>query len=128
MLLSAATGSWGTSGSNGGNATLVADGETLAGDVTADSVSTATIKLTNSSSLSGTLTNASISLDSTSSWSVTGDSSVVALGGAVISGSSITNITGNGHTVTYEATNSASAALKGGTYTLADGGTLKPSS
>ena len=106
VLLSAAAGSWGTSGSNGGNATLAADGETLTGNVTADSVSTATIKLTNGSSLSGMLTNASISLDATSSWSVTG----------------------NGHTVTYDATNSASSAHSGGTYTLAGGGRLKPAS
>lgn len=128
VLLSAAAGSWGTSGSNGGNATLIADGESLAGNVTADAISTAAIQLTNGSTLSGALTNASISLAATSSWSVTGDSTVVALSGAVVSGSSVTNITGNGHTVTYDATNSANSALNGGTYTLAGGGTLKPAS
>jgi hypothetical protein len=128
VLLSAAAGSWGTSGSNGGQATLIADGETLAGNVTADSISSATVKLTNASTLTGTLTNASLSLDSTSSWVVTGDSTLVSLSGAVISGSSITNITGNGHTVTYDASDSANSALNGGTYTLAGGGTLKPAS
>ena len=38
------------------------------------------------------------------------------------------NITGNGHTVTYDATASANAYLKGATYTLAGGGTLAPAS
>lgn len=126
VLLSAAAGSWGTSGSNGGHATLVADGQTLSGNVMADAASSATVKLTNGSTLSGTLFNASISLDPSSAWTVTGDSTLVSLSGAVISGSSITNITGNGHTVTYDAANSTNSALNSGTYTLAGGGTLKP--
>jgi hypothetical protein len=37
-----------------------------------------------------------------------------------------TNISGNGHTVYYDATNSANSSLGGQTYPLAGGGTLKP--
>ncbi len=38
----------------------------------------------------------------------------------------MTNITGNGLTVYYDAGNSANNALGGKTYTLAGGGELKP--
>ena len=41
-----------------------------------------------------------------------------------ISGTTITNITGNGHTVYHDT--SASPELGGATYTLAGGGTLQP--
>ena len=54
------------------------------------------------------------------------DSHLTKLVGAVVSGTSITNITGNGHTVTYDATASANTYLNGATYTLAGGGTLVP--
>jgi hypothetical protein len=106
--------------------TLIADAETLSRDVTADSSCSAAVQLTNGSTLSGTITNASLWLDATSSWSVTGDSSLVSLTGAVISGTTVTNITGHGHTVAHDASASANTALNGGTYTLAGGRTLKP--
>ena len=54
VLLKAAAGNWGNSGSNGGTVNLTADGQTLSGNVVADSISSANISLTNSSSLSGT--------------------------------------------------------------------------
>jgi len=43
-----------------------------------------------------------------------------------ISGTSITNIIGNGHDVTYDAGLAANSALGGKTYTLVDGGHLLP--
>ncbi len=43
-----------------------------------------------------------------------------------ISGATVTNITGNGHTVYYDA--SANPSLNGQTYTLSGGGYLKPAS
>ena len=45
---------------------------------------------------------------------------------ATIVGSAITNIVGNGFSVTYDATQSANSALAGKTYTLRNGGTLTP--
>jgi len=57
---------------------------------------------------------------------VTANSHLTALTGAVISGSTITNVKGNGHTVTYNAGASANSYLGGKTYTLAGGGTLSP--
>lgn len=64
---------------------------------------------------------------SSSSWSVTADSALTTLsdtGG--ISGTMITNIHGNGHTVTYDSILPGKSALGGKTYTLEDGGMLKP--
>jgi hypothetical protein len=43
-----------------------------------------------------------------------------------MSGTSITNIVGNGHTVTYDATLAANSSLGGKTYSLANGGQLTP--
>jgi hypothetical protein len=55
---------------------------------------------------------------------VTADSYLTTLTGAAISGTSIANITGNGHTVYYDS--SANSSLGGQTYSLAGGGQLKP--
>ena len=132
ILIKAAAGNWGSSGSNGGNVVFTADGETLKGDVTADNISTIALTLQNGSSLTGAIDGAktaksvAVTLDATSTWTVTADSHLTSLTGAVISGTSIANITGNGHTVTYDASNSANSALGGKTYTLAGGGTLQP--
>lgn len=45
---------------------------------------------------------------------------------AGISGTTITNIVGNGHTVLCDASAAANSALGGRTYTLVGGGTLTP--
>jgi hypothetical protein len=122
---------WGNSGSNGGNFVLTADQQTLDGDMTADNISTIAVTLQNNSALTGaintahTAKTASLSLDTSSTWTVTADSTLTCLSDADgISGTTITNITGNGHTVTYDA--SACSALGGKTYTLNGGGELKP--
>jgi len=58
---------------------------------------------------------------------VTGDSQLMSLSDSSgISGTTITNIHGNGHTVTYDASLAANSALGGKTYTLAGGGQLTP--
>lgn len=56
-----------------------------------------------------------------------GDSSLTTLSDAAgISGSTITNIVGNGHTVTYQSSLSGNSSLGGKTYTLSGGGQLVP--
>lgn len=124
ILMISAAGRWGTSGSNGGIGVLTADGQALSGDVSADSLSKASVTLQNSSTLSGKLTKVALALDSSSTWTVTGDSSLTSLSGAVISGNTITNIKGGGFTVTYDA--SANSSLAGVTYALSGGGSLTP--
>ena len=127
VLVSAAAGAWGTSGSNGGNVVLTADGQALPGDMIADSISTIAVTLKNNSTLTGKLTRASITLDAASLWSVTGNSVLTSLTDpAGISGTSVANIKGNGYTVTYNASLSANSYLGGKTYALAGGGTLAP--
>jgi hypothetical protein len=132
-LVKAAAGNWGSSGSNGGTVILTADGQVLEGNLIADSISSITAMLKNGSSLAGainadpTAKAASLSLDASSTWTVTADSYLTVLSDAAgISGSTITNITGNGHTVYYDATNSANRALGGKTYSLVNGGQLTP--
>jgi hypothetical protein len=131
VLLDAAAGQWGSSGSNGGQAIVNAACQTLSGSVDVDAISTAILNLTDGSSLSGTIDSAgtaksvTLSLDGTSRWTVTGTSYLTVLSdSAGISGSTVTNIVGNGHTVYY--TSSANPSLGGETYTLAGGGTLTP--
>lgn len=127
------TDRWGTSGSNGGSVNLIADSQTLTGNfVTDDDISSIIGTFQNESSLTGAINNANNSkevnlyLDATSTWTVTADSYLTCLNDAGgISGSSVNNITGNGHTVYYKS--SACNALAGQTYTLNEGGYLKPS-
>lgn len=131
-LLKAAAGQWGASGSNGGTSVLTASGQTLTGNVVADKASSVTLTLKSGSSLSGAIDSAdmaksvALTLDASSAWNVTANSHVTSLTGAVISGSTISNIKGNRHTVTYDKNSSANAYLGGKTYTLAGGGTLAP--
>jgi hypothetical protein len=132
-LVKAAAGQWGNSGSNGGTVVLTADGQVLEGNLVADNFSSITATLKNGSSLAGainadhTAKAASLSLDASSTWTVTADSYLTVLSDAAgLSGSTITNITGNGHAVYYDATNSANSGLGGNTYSLAGGGQLTP--
>jgi hypothetical protein len=131
ILIKASSDKWGTSGANGGNAVVTADGQTLTGNVVADEISTVKLTLQNSSTLTGSLNSdkkaklMDLTLDATSLWNVTADSSLTCLTDASgISGSNISNINGNGHTVFYDA--SACSTLKGLTYNLKGSGTLQP--
>ena len=77
--------------------------------------------------LQGRITTAALTIDGSSVWKVTGNSTFSAIvDSAGISGSYITNVIGNGHTVTYNAGLAANKALGARTYKLAGGGELKP--
>lgn len=129
VLIKASTGNWGTSGSNGGTVVFTADGETLNGDLVSDSSSSIAATLRNGTILTGKIDSAALTLDATSSWTITGDSALTSLSDASgISGTRITNINGDGHSVTYDAGLAANSALGGKTYSLAGGGTLTPKS
>jgi len=107
-----------------GIVTFTAQGETLTGNVVTDNTSSATVLLEDSSSLTGTVDRAALTLDSSSKWIVTANSTVTTLKGAVISGGEVTNIIGNGHNVYYSKSSSANSYLGGKTYKLAGGGEL----
>jgi len=126
VLLKADAAGTGSGNTGPGNVTFGAVGEQLTGDLIADSKSAIAATLASSSSLKGGVTNASLILGSGSSWNVTKNSTLRVLTGAAISGTKITNITGNGHTVTYDAAAATNSRLGKRTYTLSGGGTLKP--
>jgi hypothetical protein len=132
MLVEAGgTDRWGTSGSNGGTVIFTADGQTLTGNMVADSLSSLTVTLQNGSALTGAINSegtaqaVNLTLDASSTWTVTADSYLTSVSDADgISETTITNIIGNGHIVYYDA--SACPELGGLTYTLTGGGSLQP--
>lgn len=126
-LVNASADRWGRSGSNGGNALFIADGESLAGDLTCDSISSITATLQNGTTLTGSIKGAALTLDSTSKWELTADSILTALTDPNgVSGNTITNIYGNGHDARYDASLPANKWLQGTAYALANGGHLIP--
>lgn len=74
------TSEWGTSGSNGGNVTLNAHSQSLAGDIEVDSVSTLAINIEEDTEFSGAINNSNtaksvtLCMDASSKLVLTGDS------------------------------------------------------
>ncbi len=131
VLIEAAAKRWGNSGSNGGNLIFIADRQTLNGDIQVDAISTVDLTLKNNSKLTGAVNSdgkgkeMKLTIDKSSTWEVTGDSNLTGLEDKDgISGGTISNIIGNGHTVYYD--QKTASSLKGKTYTLAKGGELTP--
>ena len=129
VLLSAASDQWGTSGSNGADVTFIADGEILEGALDCSNLSTIDATMKNSTTLTGAVNQANtakeinLSLDSSSSWTVTGTSYLDAFSDA---DTDLSNITSNGYIVYYDAGNSANNWLGSRTYELTGGGYLAP--
>ena len=114
------------SGGGTGTITVLADGVALGGSSQYGSAApSATLSLMNSSTFKGLVGGASLTLDASSSWTLTAGDSVGALSDAAgISGTSLTNVVGNGNNATFD---SANSPLMGGkTYLLVGGGTLSP--
>ena len=129
ILVKAAADQWGTSGRNGGTVILTADSELLAGNLVCDAISAISLTLKNSSSLTGSVDSASLALDGGSTWTVTATSHVTAFSDpSGISGGMVANVTGNGHTVFYNAALAANTPLGGKTFQLLNGGSLAPES
>ena len=127
LVKAAGTSRWGKEGSNGGTVAFTADSETLNGSLITDEISSIAATLRNNSSLTGTINSAALALDKTSTWTVTGESNLTTLTDpAGISGTSITNIIGNGNNVFYNKNLPANSDLKGQTYALVNGGSLIP--
>jgi hypothetical protein len=131
ILLQAAAGNWGTSGSNGGTVIFTADSQDLNGDLVADSLSSISLTLKQDSTLTGTINGTHtaksilLTMDGTTTWDVTGDSTLTCLTDpGEIYDTDVANITGHGHTVYYDA--SACPNLRGRTYPLQAGGFLQP--
>ncbi|NLT34368.1 MAG: hypothetical protein GXX83_00490 [Gaiellales bacterium] len=91
---------WGTAGANGGTCEFNLKGQTIAGDILADSMSKLAMTITDGSSYTGAInadgTEAaalSVTLDSTSIWTLTADSYVTQFDG------DMANVVTNGHTL-----------------------------
>lgn len=91
---------WGTSGSNGGECTFVASNQTLTGDISIDKISKLAMTIKNSSSYTGAVNSngttaaaLSVTLDSSSTWTLTADSYITEFTG------SMSNVITNGHTL-----------------------------
>lgn len=115
------------------HAVLKADRQNLVGEITADSLSVVEITLGDGSSLEGSIDpkdkakEIDLTLAAGSNWLVKADSHLSGLSlAAGIDGETITEITGNGHTVYYDPGAPLSSALADKTYHLKGGGYLKP--
>ena len=125
ILVRSAADHWGPLGRNGGEVHLVTHHQTLTGDFATDVISSISLSLADASVLTGATTaNVDVDMDASSRWVLTGDTSVGKLNDAAISGDAVPNITGNGHTLTYDHRHNPQLANK--TYALAGGGQLVP--
>jgi len=91
---------WGSQGSNGGNCTFKLSGQTVSGDIMVDAISQLDMTIADSSSYTGAINtdgteaaSLTVTLDGTSTWTLTGDSYVTAFNG------SLSNVVTNGHTL-----------------------------
>jgi hypothetical protein len=133
-LLRCIKGSWGGStASSGGISRLTCTGQTMSGLIHVDANSTNYDTLKNSSKFTGAINNSntgklvSLTMDASSSWILTKNSYLtIILNSAGITGTTCTNITGNGYNVYYVSSNSSNSYLGGKTYTLVNGGYLMP--
>lgn len=123
------TDNWGRPGENGGDFTLRTTGQKLSGDIVCDSISTVSVALTKKSDWTGTLNadqqgkEVGISLDTDSTWTLTGDSYVTTLEDK---DESMGNIVSNGYTIHYDPSEKANAWLNGKTIKLDNGGKIMP--
>jgi hypothetical protein len=125
VLVRSAADHWGPLGRNGGDVHLVAHHQTLTGDFATDVISSITLSLADQSVLTGATTpNTDVDMDASSQWVLTGDTTVGKLTDVAIVGDNVPNITGNGHTLTYDHRHNPALANK--TYALAGGGQLVP--
>ena len=85
VFLRAAAAGWGKDGSNGGQVTLNADGQTITGDMIVDSVSNLNLYLKGNSSYTGAINSSGqqggvyVEIESGSTWTLTGDSYITSL-------------------------------------------------
>jgi hypothetical protein len=108
-------------------ASLTADGETLSGILYADATSTLNVTLKNSTTLQGKAQKTGITMDASSSWTLTGNSILTTfIDPSGVSGTTITNVTGNGYSIHYDSSLTANQYLGGKVYSLVNGGVLTP--
>lgn len=90
---------WGTEGANGGKVTMTADNQKLTGQIIVDKISTLNLSMKNGTTYTGAINqdgaagDVTVTLDSSSTWTLSADSYVTTFNGDV------SNINANGHTL-----------------------------
>jgi hypothetical protein len=133
-LIRCIKGSWGgSSASSGGIANFIAKKQTLTGLIHVDANSRAHIILQDTSSFTGAINNSNtadtvtLTMDASSAWIVIKASYLTSIANSAgISGTTITNIIGNGNNVYYKPSATVNSYLGGKTYTLVNSGYLLP--
>jgi hypothetical protein len=103
---------------------------TVNGSITADRLSSVSLTLSSNSALTGAINQrrtarfVSLTMNATSSWTMTGNSYINRLIGITTSGNTALGIIGNGFILYYDPIQSPS--FGGNTYSLAGGGSLTP--
>jgi len=127
VLLRSDSAGTGSGNTGTGRTLFTAIGEILSGNLIIGGTGTIAAILSSKTTLTATINRAALTIDSTHKWIVTANSTLTSLSDpSGISGTSIKNIMGNGHTVTYNPSLAANAKLGGKFYKLAGGGVLKP--
>jgi hypothetical protein len=83
-FLVATADSWGTSGKNGGIATVNLANQTVLGNITTDSISSVALNITSGSSYTGAINKGGtvkVAIESGCTWKLTGDSYITSLSG-----------------------------------------------
>jgi hypothetical protein len=127
VLLRSDSAGTGSGNTGAGRTAFTAIGETFSGNLITGGTGTIGAALSNGTTLTATISKGALTIDSTSKWIVTANSTLTSLHDAAgISGTSIKNVIGNGHTITYDSSLAANSRLAGKTYKLASGGVLRP--
>ena len=130
ILLASGNPDWGQIGANGGTVSFSLVDTNVSGNIIADRLSSISMSLSSNSGLTGAINQQrtarfiSLTMDSSSSWTLTGNSYVNRLIGITASGNTVQGIIGNGFTLYYDPIQSPS--LGGNTYSLTGGGSLTP--
>lgn len=127
VLVKAAADRWGVKGRNAGHALVRTRHQTLTGDLVVADGGSIELALNEASTLHGRSQGASLSIDASSRWELTGDSSVVSL---TLAGATpqakLAHIDSHSHDIAYDAHAKANAWLSGKRWPLPGGGHLQP--
>ena len=123
------TNNWGTPGSNGGDFTLTGIHQEFSGDIVCDEISTAALCFTEGTHYTGAINSENtakeitVTLDSESVWTLTGDSYITVL---TNEDENLDNIQSGGYTIYYNADAEGNEWLDGQTIALSGGGQITP--
>lgn len=128
ILVNACKDKWGREGDNGGTLNLIGNHQTLKGDILCDELSSVNLNLKDYTYFTGIINernkgSVSINLDSTSVWTLTGNSYIDSISNE---NKELKNIVDNGYTIYYNSKNEKNKWLQSKEHNLSGGGKLIP--